>query len=177
MISYLVKYVTEKESRAYVNFNTGDKQGEINVDNINTDHVNEKITGVKIINKEKNKYDFTHNNNVMEVFFTEVCHNILKCNYAHCNATFVHINTFPPEYRKSLLKPNFVRKIQMQQATVFEPNSYRQHIPQPWRTFSHYQIDHAKEYLNSSINYWGAVEEFNLRPPELKIFSNLLIFT
>ena len=78
MMSYLVKYVTEKESRPYVNFNAGNKKNEVSVDKTNKDHVNEKISGVRIKNKENNKHDLTNNNNVMEVCLTEVCHNVLK---------------------------------------------------------------------------------------------------
>jgi len=128
MMSYLVKYVTEKESRPYVNFNAGNKKNEVSVDNTNKDHVNEKISGVRIKNKEKNKHDLTNNNNVMEVCLTEVCHNVLKCNYTHCNAKFIHINTFPPEYRKSSLKPSRLRINQMELAAELDPNSYRHHL-------------------------------------------------
>ena len=53
VISYLVKHVTEKESRAHLNFNTRDKESETKIDNINTDQFNEKIMGVEIRNKEK----------------------------------------------------------------------------------------------------------------------------
>ena len=42
--------------------------------------------------------------------------------------------------------------------------------------FSNYQSEHAREYYNSKLKLRGAVELFNVRPPELLIFDNLLVF-
>ena len=44
------------------------------------------------------------NNNIMQIRLIEICHNVLNYDYTYCNATFVHINTNPPEYRHNTMK-------------------------------------------------------------------------
>ena len=177
MVSYLVKYVAGKESRPYVDFNVGKKDGEVHVDATNNDHINQKISGIRIRNEDKSKDSKLKNDNVMEVSMMEVCHNVLDYDYTYSNATFVHVNTMPPEFRFSSKKYKCVIESHKERALTLNPNNCRDHLTQHWRKFTQHQINHAKEYLNSSLHCWGATEKFNVRPPELRIFSNVSIYT
>ena len=107
----------------------------------------------------------------------EVCHNVLDYDYTYSNATFVHVNTMPPEFRFSSKKYKCVMDSHKEKALTLNPNNCRDHLTQHWRKFTQHQINHAKEYLNSSLHCWGATEKFNVRPPELRIFSNVKIYT
>ena len=82
MVSYLVKYVVGKESRPHANFNMG-KNNEVKIDNTNTDDVNQKISGVKIRNKNKLNKNEDMTNNIMQVGLIEICYNVLDYDYTY----------------------------------------------------------------------------------------------
>ena len=46
-----------------------------------------------------------------------------------------------------------------------------------WRKFNAYQVEYCNEYVNSKLKLKGAIEMFNIRPPELLIFHNILFFS
>ena len=119
----------------------------------------------------------------MEISGTEISANSLNIGYDNCNALFTHVNTMPPEYRPSKLKNIHKKEVdestmsQIQQlALQFNPNDERNHIIPNWRKFTLQQIKHAKEYYQSKLELKGSIEMHDIRPPELLIFNNLLIF-
>ena len=98
--------------------------------------------------------------------------------------SFYHVNSLPPEYRPSKLKKQNISVSSGEhnindsnEESAFNPNEERISLNQEWRMFSRYQIGHANEYYESKLALRGGVEVFNNRPPELRIFDSIPIFT
>ena len=175
MVSYLVKYVAGKEVRKTPHFKSGSNSGEIIAEVSSSAAPNEKISGVKYHEDQKRLSDNKTNNNFMNLSQHEVCSFNADEKCTHSNADFSHVCTTPPETRRSKLKKN-TNNNNNQIFYNFNPNLKRQHLPS-WRKFSRYQLQHAIEYKLSSLNINGLIEKFNIRPPELMIFSNPVIFS
>ncbi|CAG0901954.1 unnamed protein product [Cyprideis torosa] len=181
--SYLVKYNVGKEPRKKTNFKATKDPKEVIAETSHFFSLNEKLQSVKNrIKDEQKKMKKEQQQNILEVAMTEMVWFLCGFAYTHSNASFVHINTLPPEYRatyKQSLKFNHPSTSpHLDPGAVgndIDPNHGRTGLP-IWRQFTKEQVQHAREYNNSNLCY-GATEKFNVRPPELLAFNSIQIFT
>ena len=152
-------------------FSSGALSGEVISNRGTGAAANEKISGVKTfkdIEREKeSENDKRINDNVLEVSQFEVCCYALGFKCTCCNVDFIHINTNPPEHRRSSFKSLAEIKHNQNQLIecCFDPNSSRRCLGQNWRRFDPTQIEHAKECKFSSLRLDGPMERHNTRPP------------
>ncbi|CAG0890579.1 unnamed protein product [Cyprideis torosa] len=181
--SYLVKYNVGKEPRKKTNLKATKDPKEVIAETSRFFSLNEKLQSVKNrIKDEKKQMKKEEQQNVLEVAMTEMVWFLCGFAYTHSNASFVHINTLPPEYRatyKQSLKFNHPSTSpHFDPGAVgneIDPNRGRTGLP-IWRQFTQEQTQHAREYHSSNLCY-GATERFNIRPPELLLFNNIQLFT
>jgi hypothetical protein len=172
-----------KEPRKKTNFKATKDPKEVIAETSHFFSLNEKLQSVKNrIKDEQKRMKKEQQQNILEVAMTEMVWFLCGFAYTHSNASFVHINTLPPEYRatyKQSLKFNHPSTSpHLDPGAVgndIDPNHGRTGLP-IWRQFTKEQVQHAREYHNSNLCY-GATEKFNVRPPELLAFNSIQIFT
>ena len=166
MSSYLCKYATKAETHSRVHL-----QGK-NVDSVTV--TSEGIENIhlstdKFVDRlqQKKKGTLAYKSQVKEISYGEVLMNTHRIPYVHTNVQFVHASTLLPECRSGYLK-NSPSNIE-----VF-PQEGREDFP-IWRQFSQTQVLLCQEIASSPL-VPDATTCFSIRPPELMIFNNLIIF-
>jgi hypothetical protein len=181
-VSYLAKYTVGKEPRKKTIIKATKNPEEVVAEPSLFASVNEKLHSVqKRLKEEQKKVKKEQQHNILEVAMTEMIWFMCNFRYTHSNCSFVHINTLPPEYRATYRQSftiNTPPSTHLNPGAVgrdIDPNRSRAGFDD-WRRFTPQQVQHAREYVSSNLCY-GSTESFNIRPPELRAFDSLQLFT
>jgi predicted GIY-YIG superfamily endonuclease/DNA replication protein DnaC len=167
-VAYLIKYITKEESHAYV-YNRNQKTMQdvsLESDTVrNMSYASEK--------KAQALQDEERVPVAREISFQEVLWHLNGFEYCGTNVNFVHVSTFPPELRGGVLRYSRGGK---KDATCNAPdiNEGREALP-AWRRYTDNQAILRDSYMNSKFSL-DNTSKFNMRPPELVVFSNLCSF-
>jgi predicted GIY-YIG superfamily endonuclease len=156
MVSYLISYISGKEERRELH-TKGTKDPEV------VEVQADQQQNVKL-NKKCEKPSLLREVGVPEmIWFT------LDFPYVISSCDFVHVNTNPPEYRAFVIPSKDVRRIDTHRS--LHAAQQRLCLPQ-WRQFTANQQRHITQ-IQECPGMQGLTEKFNIRPPELLIFSNI----
>jgi DNA replication protein DnaC len=163
-VAYLIKYITKQENHAFV-YNKNQKSQEnvaLETDTVrNMTYHSEKVAQ-KLQDKKKAPIG-------REICYQEVLWNLFGFEYSLTNVHFVHVSTFPPEFRGGVLRHNSRGKTDNTEAMNI--NDGRLSLPE-WRRFTDMQIIIHDSYRKSKFTV-DNTSQFNIRPPELFVFSDL----
>ncbi|XP_039271516.2 uncharacterized protein LOC120345964 [Styela clava] len=175
--SYLIKYHVGKESHSGSKYLKGIERGNMKVIDGSLNHV--KISGQQVLNNNKKNNDILKGLAVTEIGYYEMNTFINDANYTTSTASFIHVNTNPPEYRVWRVKSKNATAQQCNYGITGGRSPFLdcrliETVPH-WRRFTINQQLHAREYSESELSY-SNTEKFNIRPPELLFVNKLLLY-
>jgi hypothetical protein len=166
-VAYLIKYISKEENHAFV-YNKNQKSMEdvaLETDTVrNMTYHSEKVAQ-NIQDKDKAPIG-------REICYQEILWNLFGFEYSETNVEFIHVSTFPPEFRGGVLRNS--RHGKQDHTEVVDINEDRMSLPQ-WRRFTDYQVILHDSYTKSKFTI-DNTSKFNIRPPELVVFSDLFKF-
>lgn len=168
-----MKYISGKEEHQMVDVAGTRTPSEIQV--TTEEHAHEKITSCKKLADKKLESSKSHLGR--EVSLCEVVWFILRFEYAHCTASFVHAATLPLENRVGIMhRKKNSQFVYDSKADVLLPVHDRVVANLPtWRRFTDSQIMHIEDYVKTPY-VLDAGSSFNIRPPELLFVDDFQLY-
>jgi hypothetical protein len=168
-VSYLIKYATKSESHAFAQAKGQKNLGHLSMEREPVRNLSFKTDAraeMKQKSKRKSKEALAR-----EVAYSEILWQVHQFDYVRTNVEFIHVSTQSPESRSQMLK--FAHRQSTDSTAIQVPHFIERsgldaQFTEEQRMFIH-------EYKTSKYVI-DKTSRFNVRPPELNVFDNLLLF-